>query len=36
MFPSKMNHIVYPFFKANGYKISISGNIILDTSLYGN
>lgn len=32
LFPSKMNHGVYPFFTSNDYRISISGNLILDNS----
>lgn len=27
MFPSKMRHIVYPFFSSDDYRISVSGNI---------
>lgn len=27
LFPSKLNHIVYPFFTNDGYRISISGNV---------
>ena len=29
IFPSKLNHIVYPFFTSNNYRITISGNIKL-------
>tara|TARA_B100000287_G_scaffold385093_1_gene392039 strand:- start:573 stop:1247 length:675 start_codon:yes stop_codon:yes gene_type:complete len=31
-FPSKLNHIVYPFYNCDETRISISGNISLDTS----
>ena len=27
MFPSKLLHIVYPFYTSNGYRISIAGNL---------
>lgn len=30
LFPSKLNHIVYPFYTSSGTRISISGNIIYD------
>ena len=30
MFPSKLQHCVYPFFTSNDNRISISGNIVLD------
>ena len=29
-FPSKLNHVVYPFYSSNKNRISISGNIYLD------
>jgi len=35
MFPSKMPHCVYPFYSSDENRISISGNIMLDTSKYG-
>ena len=31
-FPSKLTHIVYPFYNCSDYRISISGNISLDTT----
>ena len=31
MFPSKLNHMVYPYYKNNNTRISISGNIMLDS-----
>ena len=31
-FPSMLNHIVYPFFDCNEDRISVSGNIILNTA----
>jgi len=31
MFPSKLNHIVYPYYKNNNTRIAISGNIMLDS-----
>ena len=31
-FPSQLNHAVYPFFNCDEERISVSGNIILDTS----
>ena len=31
-FPSKLKHVVYPFFNCDETRISISGNISLDTS----
>ena len=31
-FPSNLNHQVYPFYKCNEKRISIAGNIGLDTS----
>jgi hypothetical protein len=34
MFPSKLYHMAYPFFKTDEYRISIAGNIYLDTSRY--
>jgi hypothetical protein len=34
VFPSKMNHCVYPFYTSDEYRISVSGNIFLDTSKY--
>ena len=30
-FPSKLNHTVYPFYDNDGERISVSGNICLDT-----
>lgn len=29
MFPSSLNHIVYPFYTSEDYRISISGNLII-------
>jgi len=34
LFPAKMNHCVYPFYTSDEYRISISGNVLLDTSKY--
>lgn len=34
MFPSSLNHCVYPFCSSNENRISISGNILLDTTKY--
>ncbi len=34
MFPSLLSHCVYPFYTSNENRISISGNIALDTSKY--
>ena len=31
-FPAKLNHLVYPFFTSEDYRISISGNLRLDTN----
>ena len=31
-FPGRLNHIVYPFYNCDEERISISGNIVLDTS----
>ena len=31
-FPSQLNHAVYPFFNCDEERISVSGNIIIDTS----
>jgi hypothetical protein len=31
MFPSKMMHCVYPFYTSDEYRISVSGNIMLQT-----
>ena len=31
-FPSKLNHVVYPFYKCDEERISISGNIGVDTT----
>ena len=31
-FPSKLTHVVYPFYNCSEYRISISGNICLDTT----
>jgi hypothetical protein len=33
-FPSQLNHEVYPFYNCNEERISISGNIALDTSYF--
>lgn len=33
-FPSKLPHQVYPFFNCNEHRVSISGNITLDTSRF--
>lgn len=33
-FPSNLKHIVNPFFTSDEYRISISGNVLLDTSKY--
>jgi hypothetical protein len=30
-FPSKLSHCVYPFYSSDGIRISISGNIKLDS-----
>lgn len=30
IFPSKLNHQVYPFYTSDEYRISVSGNICLD------
>jgi len=32
IFPSKLMHAVYPFYTSDDYRISVSGNIMLDTS----
>lgn len=32
IFPAKMMHSVYPFYTSDDYRISISGNVMLDTS----
>ena len=32
MFPAKMNHMVYPFFTSNDYRVTVSGNINLDVT----
>ena len=29
MFPSKLNHVVYPFYTSDDYRITISGNVFL-------
>ena len=31
-FPSKLNHVVYPFYKCDEERISISGNVGVDTT----
>lgn len=31
MFPAKLQHCVYPFYKSDGRRISISGNVSFDT-----
>lgn len=31
IFPSKMNHSVYPFYSSDDYRISVSGNIVFQT-----
>lgn len=28
VFPAKLNHAVYPFFNADGYRVSVSGNVL--------
>ena len=28
-FPAKLNHVVYPFYSSNKYRITISGNLVL-------
>ena len=33
MFPSKLNHIVYPYYKNTDTRIAISGNIMLDARI---
>ena len=33
MFPAKMNHIVYPFYTSNDYRITVSGNILFDVGV---
>lgn len=35
MFPSRLQHCVYPFYTTDEKRISISGNIAFDTSVYG-
>jgi len=32
VFPAKMLHCVYPFYTSDGTRISLSGNVLLDTS----
>jgi hypothetical protein len=32
MFPSKLTHAVYPFYTSDEYRISVSGNFLLNTS----
>ena len=32
IFPSSFQHMVYPFFSSDGYRISVSGNFKLDVS----
>ena len=34
LFPAKMPHCVYPFYTSDDYRISVAGNVILDTSRY--
>jgi hypothetical protein len=34
LFPAMMNHCVYPFYTSDEYRISIAGNVFLDTSKY--
>jgi hypothetical protein len=36
LFPSKMMHSVYPFYTSDDYRISISGNVMLDPAPYNN
>jgi hypothetical protein len=35
MFPSNLMHTVYPFYTSPDYKISVSGNVFLDTEKLG-
>ncbi len=32
IFPSALSHCVYPFYKSEDYRISVSGNVLLDRS----
>jgi hypothetical protein len=32
LFPAKLMHCVYPFYTSDDYRISVSGNVMLDTS----
>jgi hypothetical protein len=32
MFPSKLSHAVYPFYTSDEYRVSVSGNFLLNTS----
>ena len=32
-FPSELNHAVYPFYNCDEERISISGNLMLDTKV---
>ena len=32
LFPAQLHHQVYPFYSSNNYRISISGNLFLDTA----
>ena len=32
MFPSKLTHAVYPFYTSDEYRVSVSGNFLLNTS----
>jgi hypothetical protein len=34
LFPAKMPHCVYPFYTSDDYRISVAGNVILDSSKY--
>lgn len=29
-FPARLNHVVYPFYLSNGYRVSVAGNISID------
>jgi hypothetical protein len=36
LFPAKMPHCVYPFYTSDDYRISVAGNVLLDSSRYDN
>lgn len=36
MFPSTLNHCVYPFYTSDDYRISVSGNVRIDVTNYNN